>query len=65
MHVVLLGDSICDNASYTKGRPDVISQVRQFLPMGWRATLLAVDGAPTDDVPSQAARVRPTRRIWC
>ncbi len=57
MHIVLLGDSIFDNASYTKGRPDVISQVRQLLPVGWRATLLAVDGATTGDVPSQVVRV--------
>jgi len=58
-HVVLLGDSIFDNASYTKGRPDVISQVRQLLPMGGRASLLAVDGATTEDVFSQVRRVPP------
>ena len=57
MHVVLLGDSIFDNASYTRGRPDVISQVRQLLPAGWRASLLAVDGATTDNVASQLERV--------
>jgi hypothetical protein len=59
MHVVLLGDSIFDNASYTKGRPAVIAQVRQLLPAGGRATLLAVDGATTEDVPSQIAGVPP------
>lgn len=52
-HIVLLGDSIFDNAHYTEGGPDVISQVRQLLPKGWRASLLAVDGATTEDVPSQ------------
>jgi len=57
MHIVLLGDSIFDNARYTEGEPDVISQVRQLLPMGWRASLLAVDGATTEDVPSQLSRV--------
>ena len=57
MHIVLLGDSIFDNARYTKGRPDVISQVRQLLPAGWRASLLAVDGATTENVPSQLQRV--------
>ena len=57
MHVVLLGDSIFDNASYTRGRPDVISQVRQLLPAGWRTSLLAVDGATTDNVASQLERV--------
>ena len=59
MHVVLLGDSIFDNASYTKGRPAVISQVRELLPAGGHASLLAVDGATTEDVRSQIARVPP------
>jgi hypothetical protein len=57
MHIVLLGDSIFDNASYTKGRPDVIAQVRQQLPAGGRATLLAVDGATSENVPSQLQRL--------
>jgi hypothetical protein len=56
-HVVLLGDSIFDNASYTGGGPDVISQVRGNLPPHWKATLLAVDGATTDGIPSQLARL--------
>jgi hypothetical protein len=37
----------------------VIWQVRQLLPMGWRASLLAVDGATTEDVPSQLQHVPP------
>ena len=52
-HVVLLGDSIFDNARYVPGRPAVIDQLRQWLPKGWRATLLAVDGAIAEDVPRQ------------
>jgi hypothetical protein len=56
-HVVLLGDSIFDNAAYTRGSPDVISQVREFLPPGWQASLLAVDGSTTEDVPKQLARL--------
>jgi hypothetical protein len=32
-HIVLLGDSIFDNSPYTAGGPDVISQVRQLLPV--------------------------------
>ncbi|MDP8949728.1 MAG: SGNH/GDSL hydrolase family protein, partial [Actinomycetota bacterium] len=28
-HVVLLGDSIFDNAAYVGGAPDVVRQVRQ------------------------------------
>ena len=56
-HVVLLGDSIFDNLSYTRGGPDVIRQVREHVPAGWDATLLAVDGAVTLNVASQLARL--------
>ena len=56
-HIVLLGDSIFDNGAYTNGGPDVISQVRQILPDGWHASLLALDGATTVDVSSQLRRV--------
>lgn len=52
-HVVLLGDSIFDNAAYTRGGPDVITQLRGILPDGWRATLGAVDGATTHDMARQ------------
>ena len=51
--VVLLGDSIFDNAAYTRGGPHVAEQLRDALPDGWRAVLAAVDGAVTADVPSQ------------
>jgi hypothetical protein len=44
-HVILLGDSIFDNGRYTRGGPDVVSQVRELLGAGWEATLLAVDGS--------------------
>lgn len=56
-HIVLLGDSIFDNASYTAGKPAVIAQVRGYLPAGWKATLLAVDGAMTEDIGSQLSRL--------
>jgi hypothetical protein len=56
-HVVLVGDSILDNGAYTEGGPDVVSQVRRLLPPGWDATLVAVDGATTDDVAPQVARL--------
>ena len=55
-HVVLLGDSIFDNAAYVSGGPDVIAQLRAELPAGWQASLLAVDGAVVHDVPQQLAR---------
>jgi lysophospholipase L1-like esterase len=56
-HVVLLGDSIFDNAAYTSGGPDVITQLSQLLPDSWSASLLAVDGHRTDDVARQVARL--------
>jgi GDSL-like Lipase/Acylhydrolase family len=50
-HLVLLGDSILDNAAYVPGRcPAVIDQLRSRLPTGWFATLLARDGSVIDDV---------------
>ena len=52
-HIVLLGDSIFDNAAYTGGAPDVIRQVRQRLLHGSKATLRAVDGGTTGDVREQ------------
>jgi hypothetical protein len=56
-HIVLLGDSILDNKAYTKGGPDVISQLRELLPEGWNTSLLAIDGSTTEDVPSQVSRI--------
>ena len=56
-HVVLLGDSIFDNAAYVAGAPDVLRQVRQRLPQGSKATLAAVDGSTTGDVRGQLGGV--------
>ena len=56
-HVVLLGDSIFDNAAYVRGRPAVIDQVRSGLPQGWRASLNAVDGHTTRGVYGQLERL--------
>jgi hypothetical protein len=52
-HIVLLGDSVFDNAAYLDGGPDVVAQLRRQLPDDWRATLSAVDGAVIEDVPRQ------------
>ena len=52
-HVILLGDSIFDNAAYTSGGPDVVTQLRELLPAGWHTTLGAVDGATTEDFATQ------------
>ena len=56
-HVILLGDSIFDNATYAVGAPDVVRQVRQRLPQGSKATLAAVDGGKIGDVRRQLRRV--------
>ena len=52
-HIALLGDSIFDNASYTKGQPDVVTHLRALLPVGASASLLAVDGSTTADLAGQ------------
>jgi hypothetical protein len=56
-HIVLLGDSIFDNARYVPGGPSVIEHLRRGLPGGWRATLLAVDGSVAADVSRQLSRL--------
>ena len=63
-HVVLLGDSIFDNAAYVPGGPAVIEHLRKELPPGWKGTLVARDGAVTDDVPRQVGASRRTPPIW-
>ena len=57
-HIVLLGDSIFDNAAYTDGGPDVVTQLRGELPDGWTAALAAIDGSQAADVAAQLAGVR-------
>jgi len=57
MHIVLLGDSIFDNRSYTGAEPDVVTHLRALLPAGARATLLAVDGATTRSMAGQVSAI--------
>lgn len=56
-HIVLLGDSIFDNAAYVGGGPDVVRQLAERLPQGSRASLLAVDGAVVNGVARQLGRI--------
>lgn len=56
-HVVLLGDSIFDNAAYTRGEPDVVTHLREVLGRAWECTLCAVDGSTTRDLFRQLDRV--------
>ncbi|MFO0551033.1 MAG: SGNH/GDSL hydrolase family protein [Polyangiaceae bacterium] len=59
IHAVLLGDSIFDNRSYTKGEPDVASHLRALIP-DCAVTLVARDGTTTYDVGAQFERVPPS-----
>lgn len=56
-HVVLLGDSIFDNAPYVAGGPAVIDHLRSTLTHPWRATLLAHDGDIAANVSGQLERL--------
>lgn len=56
-HVVLLGDSIFDNARYVPGGPSVIEHLHRSLPTGWKATLLASDGSVASGVSRQLSRL--------
>jgi hypothetical protein len=56
-HVVLLGDSVFDNGAYVGNGPETIRQLRDILPAGWRATMLAQDGAKIADLQSQLQRL--------
>ena len=56
-HIVLMGDSIFDNAAYVGAGPAVIDQVRERLPAGWEATSIAVDGSTIGDAMRQLGRL--------
>lgn len=53
MHIALLGDSTLDNARYTDGGPSVVDHLNNRLAPEDRATLLALDGAIAEMVPTQ------------
>ena len=52
-HVILLGDSVFDNAAYIGRDPDVRRQLEDLLPEGSHVTLAARDGAVITDIASQ------------
>jgi hypothetical protein len=59
-HIVLLGDSIFDNASYVhrnRGEEPVINQLQARIPFGWTATLEAHDGDVVRNVKQQIERL--------
>ena len=59
LHLVLLGDSVFDSGAYTGGKPYVLARVRQVLPRGWKASLLARDGATIAGIAAQLAQLPP------
>jgi hypothetical protein len=59
-HVALLGDSVLDNIAYTSGGPDVVTQLQDLLPPGWKGSLFAVDGAMVADLAEQLAGLPAT-----
>ncbi|AKG23760.1 SGNH/GDSL hydrolase family protein [Calothrix sp. 336/3] len=60
-HIILLGDSIFDNANYVADGLPIIEQVRQGLvDSGDRADLLAVDGDSIQDIFQQLHRLPPS-----
>jgi len=56
-HIVLLGDSIFDNAPYVNSGEDVIHHLRRKIPSTWKATLLAIDGSIATDVNEQVQKL--------
>ncbi|KAA0123188.1 SGNH/GDSL hydrolase family protein [Methylobacterium sp. P1-11] len=58
-HVILLGDSVFDNAAYVGVGPEVVQQLRSALPDSWQATRLALDGNVTADVRRQLGGIPP------
>jgi lysophospholipase L1-like esterase len=56
-HIILLGDSIFDNRSYVNGGKDTIANLREQMPDGWAASLLAVDGSVAAGVARQLSGV--------
>jgi hypothetical protein len=57
VHVVLLGDSIFDNAAYVPRGCDVSTHLRAVVRDSASVTMLAVDGAVIDDVHMQLRSV--------
>ncbi len=63
-HIVLLGDSIFDNQSNFGGGKDTIANLRDHLPAGWVATLLAVDDGVADNVSGQLPNVPAATHLF-
>ena len=60
--LVLLGDSILDNAPYTKPAPDSTAHLQRLLP-GWDVQRLAQDGATMGDIRFQLIQIAPDSTV--
>lgn len=56
-NVVLIGDSIFDNATYVPEKQAVIDHLKKMLPVGTTVTILAIDGSITSQVIPQLERL--------
>jgi len=56
-HVILLGDSIFDNAAYVPDGQAVMHHLQCIIPFDWKVTLLAKDGDVTADVEEQLPQI--------
>ena len=55
--LVLLGDSILDNAPYTSPEPDTTQHLRNLMPSGWQVQRLAQDGAVMASIRDQLSEL--------
>lgn len=63
-HLVLLGDSILDNAPYTTPKPDTAAHLRRLIGERWSVELLARDGARMAEMQEQFVRIdRPATAV--
>lgn len=60
-HLILLGDSIFDNAAYVPDGLPVIEHLRQIMPANCQGTLLAIDGDVTTGVAGQTPTCHPAQ----
>ena len=60
--LVLLGDSILDNAPYTRPAPDSTAHLQRLLP-GWDVQRLARDGATMGDIRFQLTQLAPDSTV--
>ncbi len=56
--LALFGDSILDNAPYTRPEPDTTAHLERLLGKGWAVRRLATDGATMRDVAGQLSVLR-------